>query len=252
MVGTFTPSITAVIIAPSDTPKPTQTRIPPSPTITPSPTLTAIPQSIANPDIPSEQVQVSYEDRVIRGTLLGDGKTVVILAPIFGTTWAVWMSFAKYLASLSNSALAFDFPGYVSSTWDFSWSKIGSDVSALISYFQQEQGFESVVCVGVSIGGSVCFEAALGATDLSGLVILSAPLEPPPKELLASLTMPKLMIIGTLPDEGHADVEAPMREIFSGMPEPKQLETVQLRGSDLVPVEDDVRDLLVAFLEALK
>ena len=109
-----------------------------------------------------------------------------------------------------------------------------------------------MVCVGVSIGGSVCFEAALGATDLSGLVILSAPLEPPPKELLASLTMPKLMIIGTLPDEGHAVVEAPMREIFSGMPEPKQLETVQLRGSDLVPVEDDVRDLLVAFLEALK
>lgn len=252
VIETFTPTVTAAVVAPSNTPGPTETHPSLPPTSTPEPSLTATVQAIATPDIPSEQVQVPYEDRVIRGTLLGDGETVVILAPIFNTTRAVWMSFAKHIASLGYSVLAFDFPGYGASTGDFSWSKIGPDVSAVISYLQQERGFERVVCVGASIGGSACFEAAFSASNLSGLIILSAPLEPPPEEALANLTMPKLMVIGTLRDEEHEDVEGLMREIFSSMPEPKQLEPVQQRGSDLVPVNDDVRDLLVAFLDNLE
>jgi sugar lactone lactonase YvrE/pimeloyl-ACP methyl ester carboxylesterase len=241
--------------------------LPPEPPASPGPAVLKFDVSVAGLPLPApetasapaptqavhrEEIQVAYDDRVIRGTLLGEGDTVVILAPGFGVTRGIWMEFARHFASLGYAAVAFDFPGFGASTGPFNWSKINSDVTALIDYLQQERGFERIVCMGVSIGGSTCFEAAKDVPILAGLVILSSPLKTTTPEEVTELTMPKLLVIGTEPDEARENVNGPMREVYKLLPDPKQFESIRQRGSTLLTAGDELRDLLVAFLESLK
>jgi sugar lactone lactonase YvrE/pimeloyl-ACP methyl ester carboxylesterase len=203
------------------------------------------------PEPKSEQIQVPYEDRIIRGTLLGEGDMVVILAPGFNETRGSWMRHARHFASLGYAALAFDFPGAGASTGTWRRTKLKSDVAALINYLQQERAYERIVCAGVSFGGSACFEAAQDLPDLAGLVIISSPVRTTTSEEVAGLSMPKLMVIGIESNPVLENVNEPMREVFELLPDPKQFENLRLRETVLL-YGDELLNLMVEFLEGLR
>jgi pimeloyl-ACP methyl ester carboxylesterase len=226
----------APTMVPTDTSTPTA-----APTITPTPTQA----------IHQELVEAAYEDRVIRGTLFGEGDIVVILAPGFNETRGIWMRHARHFASLGYAALAFDFPGAGASTGTFSFSKLKSDVAALINYLQQERAYERIVCAGVSFGGNACFEAAQDLPDLAGLVIISAQVETTTAEEVTGLSMPKLMVIGIKSNPVLESVNEPMREVFELLPDPKQFESLRLRETALLS-GDELLNLMVEFLEGIQ
>jgi alpha/beta superfamily hydrolase len=246
------PSATTTLAKPAETatlapPTETSTAQPPTKTPTPSPTATTA--ATPTPAVPRKSVEVPYEDRVIRGTLLGDGEVAVILAPMWTTTRSVWMSFARHIAQLGFTALAFDFPGAGGSTGDASFSKTATDVAALVD-FLNEQGYERIVCMGASVGGGACYEGALLRPDIAGLVIVSSPFNVEGEEA-AVLTMPKLFISGDEPD-----VTLKMKETLQLIPEPKEmvLYKVTAHGTDIFHSDsgDEFRDLLVDFLVNLE
>jgi pimeloyl-ACP methyl ester carboxylesterase len=176
----------------------------------------------------------------------------VILAPGFNETRGIWMRHARHFASLGYAALAFDFPGFGASTGTFNWSKLKSDVAALINYLRQERAYERIVCAGVSIGGSACFEAAQDLPDLAGLVIITSQIETTTAEEVTGLSMPKLMVIGTKSSPVLENVNGPMREVFELLPDPKQFESIRLPGTALLSTGDELLNLMVEFLESIE
>jgi esterase/lipase len=160
------------------------------------------------------------------------------------------MPFAKHIASLGFTALAFDFPGpFGLSDGEFSYDKPGFFVDAVIG-FLQERGYERVVCMGGSLGGDGCYKAALLRPNMAGMVILSSPFPITPEEA-AILIMPKLFISGDEPD-----VTPLMKDTFQLLPEPKQFETflVKAHGTDIFSTDsgEELTDLLVEFLESIQ
>jgi pimeloyl-ACP methyl ester carboxylesterase len=236
----------ATPLPPTDTPEPVVSPTPQLPTDTPEPTATATIAYTPTAEIKTEQVEVPYEDRIIRGTLVGDGEIVVVLAPMFGENRSSWIAFAKHLASLGYTALAFDFPGFGVSTGEFNYNATTFDVLAVID-FLLEQGYERIVCMGASIGASACYEAAVLRPNLAGLVIISAPVETTTEEA-AILLMPKLLVTGDEPD-----VKGPMKETYQVLPAPKQFELINEKrhGTQMLNTGDELRDILVEFLEGL-
>lgn len=88
---------------------------------------------------------------------MGDGDIAIVLAPMFGENQSSWITFAKHLASLGYTALAFDFPGFGSSKGEFNFDKTTDDVAVVIDHLFA-RGYERIVCMGASVGGGACFE----------------------------------------------------------------------------------------------
>jgi pimeloyl-ACP methyl ester carboxylesterase len=247
VIPTTQPADTKTPLPPTDTPEPAVSPTPQPPTDTPEPTATATTAYTPTPEIKTERVEVPYEDRIIRGTLVGDGEIVVVLAPMFGENRSSWIAFAKHLASLGHTALAFDFPGFGASTGEFSFTATTFDALAVID-FLLEQGFERIVCMGASIGASACYEVAVLRPNLAGLVVISASVETTSEEA-AILLMPKLLVTGDEPD-----VKGPMKENYQLLPAPKQFELINEKrhGTEMLNTGDELRDMLVEFLENLR
>ena len=251
--STAIPTETPTSPAPTDTatslpPTETLTPLPPTITLTPQPSATATKVSTPTLDIPTELVEVPYEDRVIRGTLLGDGEIAVILAPMWGENRSSWLKFAKHIAPLGYSALAIDFPGVGASSGEFSFTKVNFDVVAVIDYLQA-RGYEEIVCMGASLGAGACFEAALLRPELAGLVIVAAPPETTSEEA-ATLLMPKLLVVGDEPE-----VKSAMAKDYQILPMPKEFITLAdtAHGTDLLNTgsREEFSDILVEFLDGL-
>ena len=230
-------------------PTETLTALPPTDTPTPLPTASATIATTPTPDIPKEQVEVAYEDRVIRGTLLGDGDIAVILAPMWGEDRSSWIKFAKHIAPLDYTALAIEFPGAGASSGEFSFTKVNFDVVAVID-FLQARGYERIVCMGASLGAGACFEAAVLRPDLAGLVVIAAPVETTAEEA-ATLIMPKLFVVGNEPE-----VKTSMDGDYQVLQIPKQFKTLadKAHGTDLLNTDswDELSSILVEFLEGLR
>jgi len=240
------------IVEPTQLPESTSTStIPPTlppPTDTPEPTSLPAPTAEPTEGIKREQVSVSYEDKTIRGTMVGDGDIAVVLAPMFGESRGNWMHFAEYIAPLGFTVLAFDFPGpFGNSTGEFKFDKVQFDALAVIKYLR-DLGYERIVCMGASIGADACFKAALIDPSLAGFVIISAP-EETTEEEAAVLSMPKLLITG---DE--EDVKDPLETTYQLLPDPKQFEFINQKahGTEMLNTGDELRDILVDFLESLR
>jgi dienelactone hydrolase len=249
VLTTETPTSPAPIdTATSLPPTETLTPLPPTITLTPQPSATATEISTPTLDIPTELVEVPYEDRVIRGTLMGDGDIVVILAPMWGENRSSWLKFAKHIAPLGYSALAIDFPGAGASSGEFSFTKVNFDVVAVIDYLQA-LGYEQIVCMGASLGASACFEAALLRPELAGLVIVAGPPETTSEEA-ATLLMPKLLVVGDEPD-----VKSAMSKDYQILPMPKEFKTLEdtAHGTDMLNTgsREEFSNILVEFLETL-
>jgi alpha/beta superfamily hydrolase len=210
-----------------------------APTITPTPT----------PAIHRESIQAAYDDRVIRGTLVGEGEIAVVLAPGWTDTRAVWMGFARELAAAGYTAVAFDFPGAGASQGRVSFSLVGSDTAAVVD-FLLARGHEQVVCMAASDGAGGCLGAAVAHPNLAGFVLLSSPVEATEEEA-AGLLMPKLLVTGNEPEIIKATTE-----LLRLLPEPKQYVKINTsrHGTDILGSDrvEELRDLLMTFLESIQ
>ena len=247
------PTKTSTTLPPTETMTPqqptnTSTPLPPTGTPTLQPTVTATNAATATPDILRELIEIPYEDRVIRGTMLGDGEIAVILAPMWGEDRSSWLKFAKHIAPLGFTALAIDFPGAGASTGDISFTKVNFDVVAVID-FLKELGYEQIVCMGASMGAGACFEAALLRPGLAGLVVVAAPPETTADEA-ATLLMPKLFVVGDEPE-----VKSAMSKDYQILPMPKEFKTLAdtAHGTDLLNTDsrEEFSNILVEFLDGL-
>lgn len=257
-------------VLPTDTPSPTATETP-LPTQTPTATHTPQPSPTATPSA-YEEVTLETADRV---TLAGwlyrpppatEKPVAVVLAHEYYASHWSWNTFALRLAQDGFTALAFDFRGHGKSKGVIKPATIALDTKAAIAYLEG-QGFDQVVCMGASMGGSGCLAAAIDA-ELAGLVLISSPMNVPEtvegrtlvrEKHLAALTMPKLfmiteqdIVIETLPD--FVDQFLRMYEL---VPDPKEL--IVYPGNDhgtalLFEVEfgygEDVQTKLLEFLQA--
>jgi dienelactone hydrolase len=170
-----------------------------------------------------------------------------------GTDQTSWTSFAQHAARQGFSSLTFNFRE--------DRSRLDFDVRAAVG-FLRDQGFQRIVCMGASMGGTACLKAAVD-TDLAGIVIISSlsttgtgssggALVVNRREL-AHITIPKLFITTQYDDNG---VPFTMKSLYEAAPEPKAFKMFpgSVHGTDIfsTPQGDEFRDLLVDFLEKLR
>ena len=236
---------------PATTPAPTPTApLPPTPTSVP-----------ATPPPAIELVTFTTRDDVrLAATLYNAGDIAVILAHqgTPGADQRTWQPFAEYIAEKGFTALTLDFRGRGQSGGALQTNALILDVNAAIQ-FLHERGYQRIVCIGDSMGGSACLRAAV-ENDLAGLVVIASPMslgrptDTQPADL-AKLTLPKLFVCGE--KDRFEFVLEQVKQMYELSPEPKQLkiyEGAPGHGTELFSstIGDEFRDLLVSFLEGLR
>ena len=153
---------------------PSATPVPP--TATAAPTSTATPTPTQTPQ--GQIVSFTAEDGVkLAGTLfLAKGDTAVVLAHMGIADQKSWQSFAGHIAGRGFTALTFDFRCYGLSDcgkMGQSESLFTQDIRAAIR-FLREHGLKRIACMGASMGGTACMNAALDE-ELAGMVVIASP-----------------------------------------------------------------------------
>lgn len=179
-----------------------------------------------------ELVTLSTEDDIaLAGTLYMEGDTVVILAHqgSYGADQTTWHPFAKILTERGFSVLTFDFRGIGKSVDGQAYWNLNLDIDAALG-FLYNRGYDQIICVGASMGGTACVYAALN-NDLLGLITLSSAMKAGggygdsvilkimPDDL-ANLTLPKLFISA---EEDETIVVRDTKSMYELSPEPKDI-----------------------------
>jgi len=209
-------------IAQTPTPTPSQTPLPPhTETATLPPTTTATVASLAT-DTPTytpfytktptplpdgvELVHLRTEDSLeLLGFLhtpltLASDSVAVVLGHELGANHGSWEPFASRLVEQGYTTLTFDFRGHGASPGTRDFATLGLDAAAAIKFLTL-QGFDRVVCIGASMGGTACLAAAAGGYEIAGLGMLSSPRNIPGGPVLVSksdfraMTFPKVFMI---------------------------------------------------------
>ena len=102
-----------------------------------------------------------------------DPERVVVLLHMFPADQTAWYPFARQLQSRGISALTLDFRGYGASGGEQDPGEIDHDVRAAIA-FARDRGFDRIVLVGASMGGTAAIVVAVDES-LDGVAVLSAP-----------------------------------------------------------------------------
>lgn len=274
MTMTATATVTPIPPSPSPAMTMTMTDTPTAtPTMTPTPTLTPVPPTMTPTETPKptrtpaptvEVERVSFENKAgdtLQGRIFGTGEIAVVMTHQAGVNSSLvdWLSFAMLSARNGYTAFAFDFRGYGQSGGHRTNSESVNDLEAALEVLYQ-RGYERIVCMGASMGGTACMRAAVDH-EFVGLVVIGTPLSMgAPTEVsdeqIAGLTMPKLLIYseGDLENTqgGLGDVG---EYIYRLAPEPKALEIlpVKAHATDLFgsAVKDEFIQLLVDFLADL-
>jgi pimeloyl-ACP methyl ester carboxylesterase len=139
------------------------------------------------------------------GHRFGGGKTAVVLAHQYGGDVCEWAPYARRLASLGYTAIAFDFRGFGISQrrTGEALSRYDRDVVAA-ARLARATGAARVILVGASIGANAVVVAGAEAKPpVDGVVSLSAPATFRLDAVSAAqhLTVPVLYVAGTI-DEG--------------------------------------------------
>ena len=109
----------------------------------------------------------------LSGTLYGNGKTAIVLAPTYPGGPAGWDSFARSAVEKGYRALTFDFRGYGSSKASQIAADFPTDVRAAVKYVK-DQGAEKIILVGAGLGGTAAILVASKDSALSGVALVSA------------------------------------------------------------------------------
>jgi len=244
--------------SPKPTPVPPRaTPVPPTSAPTPPPTIAAT----ATPAVTVETVHFTTGDHVtLAGTLFGKGEMAVILAHqgTPGTKQQSWQPFARLLAERGYTALTFDFRGVGQSEGRLGYGNLALDVSAAAE-FLRGQGYEQIVCVGASMGGTACIRSARDYSFL-GLVILASTMTAgvgsdsltiTPDDL-ANLTQPKLFVTA---NNDLWIVVSDTKQMHELSPEPKSLVLLPgtAHGTSLFDTDagEELTARLLAFLDGL-
>ena len=245
--------------APAPTPMlPSATPVPPTATAAPSPISTAAPTPTQTPQ--GQLVSFTAEDGVkLAGTLfLAKGDTAVVLAHMGIADQKSWQPFAGHIAGRGFTALTFDFRCYGLSDcgkMGQSESLFTQDMRAAIR-FLREHGLKRITCMGASMGGTACMNAALDE-ELAGMVVIAStsPLymgKQYPEDLV-NPAMPKLFIVAA--KDRYAQVVPAASSLYDKSPEPKKLKIFSgtVHGTELFDTESgaEFRDLLTRFMEEL-
>lgn len=239
----------------------TATPTPEPPTPTPLPTATPRPLPIV--EYSTETVSFTTEDDIeLAGTLfLSEGDTAVVLAHMAGddNDQQNWIPFAKKVAQRGITALTFDFRCYGKSGCGGKGSGsilLSRDVGAAIDLLR-EQGFEHIVCIGASMGGRGCVDAAFDR-ELEGLVIVSGTGSSDPDrqnlEDFVNPDMPKLFIVS---ENDHIfDRTVSMTRLYESAPEPKIFKMFpgQAHGTELLSTKygQELREMIFNFLGEIR
>ena len=208
----------------------------------------------------AEPINLTTEDNVtLSATLFGQGKLAVILAHqgTQGTDQTSWQPFARLLAEKGYAALTFDFRGRGQSQGYLQTNQLIKDVNAAIQ-FLRGRGYQRIVCMGASMGGTACLRAALDH-DLAGLVVIASPMSSgtptatEPDEF-SRLKLPKLYVCAE--NDRYSLVIPQMKQMFDLSHEPKQIKFFPgtVHGTELFDTEygDEFRHLLLSFVEQLR
>jgi dienelactone hydrolase len=216
------------------------------------PSATATPQKIRE-----DRVSFVAEDGVELSGMVFMGEAEkdigVVLAHMGAGGYSSWAWFARTIAQRGFGALAFNFR--------MDRSKLDRDVRAAVG-FLRGLGYQRIVCMGASMGGTASIRVA-GDTDLAGVVVISSLWTTGSgatggalivsREELAQLTLPKLFV--TTDNDRHG-VPATIKVMYKVAPEPKAIKIFPGRahGTDIFATSqrDEFRDLLVDFLEELR
>jgi len=250
----------------------TQTKGPSSPTQTYTPTMEPTATSTPRPTIDLELVltpetTVEYEltykilktsdDVQITMKKFGEGDLTVILAHqgTIGANQRDWEPFARMIAERGYRAVTLDFRGYGHSKGDMTMKYfLIRDMRAVIEYLKTE-GYERLVCIGASMGGTTCLRAAV-EYPLVGLVVIGSMMnqgEPTntTEEELAALTMPKLFI--TTENDIYSEIPESIQSMYKIAQEPKQIQIFpgEAHGTQMFfqPYGEEFTAMLLAFLE---
>ena len=104
-------------------------------------------------------------------------RRLVILLHMYPAEQSAWFGFAGELQALGIDALTLDFRGFGASSGDRGPDDTDRDVRAAVA-FARGRGYERIVLVGASMGGTAAIVAAAGTaagSSLDGVVAISAP-----------------------------------------------------------------------------
>jgi len=162
----------------------------------------AYPGCAAGPDL---RFRAADGTRLV-GHRFGHGTTAVVLAHQANGNLCQWLPYARRLAGLGYTAIAFDFRGYGRSQYRSypAGLRYSGDVSAAVK-LARRLGARHVVLVGASFGATTVIVAAANTRPLvDGVVSLSGPATFSRLDAVAAakhLEAPALYVAGTL-DEG--------------------------------------------------
>ncbi len=255
------PTETSTLEPPTSTPVPTVSPTPlPTATNTPVPTASRTPVPTVEYSI--ETISFTTEDDIdLEGKLfLSEGNTAVVFAHMAGENdQENWMDFANLVARRGFTALTFNFRCYGNSGCGGTGSGsilLSRDLNSAIE-FLRAQGFERIVCMGASMGGRGCVNAAF-EQELAGLVIVSGTgSSDPARQNLADMIspdMPKLFVVAE--NDSTPERALTMANLYENAPDPKifKLYPGSAHGTELFDskYKQDFRDLLFEFLEGTR
>jgi alpha/beta superfamily hydrolase len=227
------------------------------------PAPTARPTASPTPPLDVEEIILTTDDHLkIYGHIYrSDGDLAVVLAHQreYGADEKSWRSFVELIVPRGYTALTFNFRGIGRSEGDINYmeSELVRDVSAAIELLQAE-GFRRIACIGSSMGGTACLEAAL-RYDLEGIAAIAAPMSlgEPTKitvEDLKLLTLPKLFVCAD--NDRYGRLPGRTQLMYDESPEPKQLKFFPgtAHGTELFFTQhkEELRQLLLDFLDGLR
>ncbi len=132
--------------------------------------------SVPTPAGTTRTASFTTEDGIeLRGRLVGQSSTGVVLAHMFPADQSSWWDFAQILADNGYMALAFDFRGYGESDGEKELDLIHRDVEAAIEFLQEESATR-IFLIGASMGGTASLKVA-ERQGVRGVISLSAPSE---------------------------------------------------------------------------
>lgn len=195
----------------------------------------------------------------LAGTLFGEGDRAIVLAHqgTAGADQTSWHPFAQVLAEHGFAALAFDFRGVGRSSGRVGERALDQDLAAAVQLLR-DLGYDEIVCVGASMGGTACLRLAVDE-GFAGLATLGSAMvagRGDPVRVsdadLKLLSLPKLFI--TAEGDNYTVVDH-TKHMFEASPEPKALHLLpgEAHGTDLFNTEqgDALTEILLEFLVSL-
>ena len=209
--------------------------------------------AVSDPSVTSQDVEfTTADDRTLQGTLFGSGDKGVVFANMNDNQSLPWRLFAQEVAAAGYMTLVFEYR----SAGRFGMGERDDDLLAA-AHFMQEQGAESLVIIGASIGGTATAVVASehqDALNLQGISIIASPAGVPDliarDAMIQAITVPKLFITTENDEQGLA---VSTEQMFETAVEPKEFQTYPgtAHGVDIFATESDAafRQRLLEFVQ---